>query len=228
MLEAELLASRSRVRPPQGTGPENFRGDQAAHRVSSTRNVSGVLVELGLPYIEGYKPRSNYQGASPPRSRVSLTGTRHPRQAGGRTDGQPAQGAVRRTRPRQDHRRPAGEDRGPGEPTGKPWLARKARKIDFAERTPPTADSPSRRQSAFDLERIAAGPQAGTTSPAGRVGRADIADGLGSTSCLRRGRRRQAVCEVKRPAGKFFPFYSPATRSATPRTADHSTCITPA
>lgn len=25
-------------------------------------NVSGVLAELGLPYIEGYKPRSNYQG----------------------------------------------------------------------------------------------------------------------------------------------------------------------
>ena len=26
------------------------------------QNVSAVLVELGLPYIEGYKPRSNYQG----------------------------------------------------------------------------------------------------------------------------------------------------------------------
>jgi hypothetical protein len=26
------------------------------------QNISSVLVELGLPYIEGYKPRGNYQG----------------------------------------------------------------------------------------------------------------------------------------------------------------------
>ncbi len=26
------------------------------------QNISSVLVELGLPYVEGYKPRGNYQG----------------------------------------------------------------------------------------------------------------------------------------------------------------------
>ena len=26
------------------------------------QNISGVLVEMGLPYVEGYKPRGNYQG----------------------------------------------------------------------------------------------------------------------------------------------------------------------
>ena len=26
------------------------------------QNISSVLVEMGLPYVEGYKPRGNYQG----------------------------------------------------------------------------------------------------------------------------------------------------------------------
>ena len=98
------------------------------------QNVSGVLVELGLPYIEGYKPRSNYQGILA--TEVESFLDTHPGFLE-KLAAAPTLNPVEVKQIATPDLEQIIED--PPEktiaPTTKirPWLSRKARKIDFAE-----------------------------------------------------------------------------------------------
>jgi hypothetical protein len=98
-------------------------------------NISAVLAGQGLPYIEGYKPRGNYQGLLAQEVESFL-------------DRNPSfleQLAAAPTL-NPDKAPPAGqldldaiivdppEQIGAPSPPGKPWLSRRGRRIDFAER----------------------------------------------------------------------------------------------
>lgn len=175
-------------------------------------NVSGVLVDLGLPYIDGYKPRSNYQAslattvenfldarpgflehmaAAPSLNPSTLTGstTRDIEQV---IEDPPEAIPV----PRR---------------VSKPWLSRKAMRIDFAER-----DAANRKlgmlgeQFVFDLER----------NRLNSVGRDDLAkkvvwasreigDGLGfDILSFDEADDSERMLEVKATGqGKYSPFY---------------------
>lgn len=62
MLEAELLGEPFKKSGHRKALAPNLQGRSDGSIEFKHQNVSGVLVDLGLPYIEGYKPRSNYQG----------------------------------------------------------------------------------------------------------------------------------------------------------------------
>src|SRR5947208_9347497 len=62
MLEAEVLCKSFKKSDHRKALAPRLQGRSDGSIEFKYQNVSGVLVELGLPYIEGYKPRSNYQG----------------------------------------------------------------------------------------------------------------------------------------------------------------------
>src|SRR4051794_39791369 len=62
MLEAELLDEPFKKSEHRKTLAPKLRGRSEGSIEFKHQNVSGVLVDLGLPYIGGYKPRGNYQG----------------------------------------------------------------------------------------------------------------------------------------------------------------------
>src|SRR5947208_11571811 len=62
MLEAEVLCKSFKKSDHRKALSPKLQGRSDGSIEFKHQNVSGVLVELGLPYIEGYKPRSNYQG----------------------------------------------------------------------------------------------------------------------------------------------------------------------
>jgi len=211
MLEAELLGrafkkSQHRDQLLQSL-PQRSRGSVEFKHA----NVSGVLVDLGLPYIEGYKPRSNYQGllvdeveayleqrpeflrrlehsvVLNPTERVAVPGT--------------SLGSLIEPAPERIHA---------ATPTGKPWLSRRGRHIDFVAR-----DAANRRlgeigeQFALDLERHRL-QSAGRDDLAARVVWAshEYGDGLGYDILSFDERTEQErMIEVKATGlGKFFPF----------------------
>ena len=98
-------------------------------------NVSGVLVDMGLPYIEGYKPRSNYQNILFNEVEAfldqrpdfleqwAIAPALNPTQAVRAASWNPDEIIV--APPEITHQ---------SLPTQKPWLSRKGRRIDFAER----------------------------------------------------------------------------------------------
>src|SRR5271165_6682402 len=119
------------------------------------QNISSVLVEFGLPYVEGYKPRGNYQGLLATEVESFL-------------DQRPGFLEQLAAAPTLN---PSGIRQAPSldlsqiivEPpekiiapsrTDKPWLSRKGQKIDFAEK-----DAADRRlgklgeEFVYDLER---------------------------------------------------------------------------
>ena len=100
-------------------------------------NISAVLTGLGLPYVEGYKPRGNYQGllAQEVEAYLDRNPTLLERVAGAPAVSPttpPTIGALDPERIVEDP--PAAiPNPTPAEP-GKPWRSRKGRRIDFAER----------------------------------------------------------------------------------------------
>jgi hypothetical protein len=100
------------------------------------RNISAILVGMGLPYIEGYKPARNYQRAVLPQAIEDYL-IRHPEFFDSVAEGvvlNPVAAPMLGERPVED----LFEDR-PERiiiPSGdeKPWLSRKGKKIDFARR----------------------------------------------------------------------------------------------
>ena len=100
------------------------------------QNISAVLVSMGLPYIDGYKPAKNFQKAVLPQaiddylirhSEVLQSLAESPVLNPTMTPPFPDRPAVDLFEPRPDHIIvPSGE--------AKPWLSRKGRKIDFARR----------------------------------------------------------------------------------------------
>lgn len=98
------------------------------------QNISGVLVELGLPYIEGYKPRSNYQSILASEVQAFLDNNPDFLQNLSKSP------IIDPEKPNLDikknlnlvYEKPPNEFFAPPA-TNKPWLSRKPRKIDFAE-----------------------------------------------------------------------------------------------
>jgi hypothetical protein len=212
MLEAEVLGKSFKKSEHRKALSPKLQGRSDGSIEFKHQNVSGVLVELGLPYIEGYKPRSNYQGILA--NEVESYLDNHPgfldKLAAAPTLN-PAQ--VRQlTSPNLEQiiEAPPEKTIAPTT-TSKPWLSRKARKIDFAER-----DAANRHlgrlgeQFVFDLERYRL-KAAGRDDLAQRVMWAsqDIGDGLGfDIISFDDADDTERMLEVKTTGlGKFFPFY---------------------
>ncbi len=62
MLEAELNLENYKKSDHRKALMPQLSGRSDGSVEFKHQNISSVLVELGLPYIEGYKPRGNYQG----------------------------------------------------------------------------------------------------------------------------------------------------------------------
>jgi hypothetical protein len=100
------------------------------------QNISAVLVSMGLPYIEGYKPAKHYQKAVLPQaiddylirhSQFLESLAKSPVLNPTMPPTTPDRPAVELFEPRPDHIIvPSGDD--------KPWLSRKGKRIDFARR----------------------------------------------------------------------------------------------
>jgi hypothetical protein len=176
------------------------------------QNISAVLVEMGLPYVEGYKPRGNYQGllatevetfldqhpgfldqlaAAPTLNPVSLPATSTPDLNQIIVD--PPEKIIARPR------------------TDKPWLSRRGQKIDFAEK-----DAANRKlaklgeEFVFNVERHRLREE-GRDDLASRVQWVSqtIGDGLGfDILSFDEANESERMLEVKATGlGKFFPFY---------------------
>jgi hypothetical protein len=211
MLEAELLGKSFKKSDHRKALAPKLQGRSDGSIEFKHQNVSGVLVELGLPYIEGYKPRSNYQGILA--AEVECFLDEHPgfldKLAAAPTLN-PEQGK-QISAPNFDQiiEDPPSKTVAPTT-TSKPWLSRKARKIDFAER-----DAANRHlaklgeQFVFDLERYRL-KNAGRDDLALRVWASqDIGDGLGfDILSFDDADDTERMLEVKTTGlGKFFPFY---------------------
>jgi len=211
MLEAELLAKPFRKSDHRKALSPKLQGRSDGSIEFKHQNVSGVLVELGLPYIEGYKPRTNYQRILG--TQVESFLDQHPSFFEKLVSAplvNPAQ-SPQISSPDLDQ---VIED--PPEKiiasanTGKPWLSRRSRKIDFAER-----DAVNRQLGSlgerfvFDLERYRL-KAAGRDDLAKRVVWAsqEIGDGLGfDILSFDVADEAERMLEVKTTGlGKFFPF----------------------
>lgn len=174
------------------------------------QNVSGVLVEMGLPYIDGYKPRGNYQAMLA--SEVEAYLDRRPGfleslASAPRLD-PPARAAIPDAfaiieDPPEKIIAPAAGS--------KPWVTRKPRRIDFAER-----DANNRRLGKLGEEFIVELERrrllaAGRDDLSQRVVWAsrDIGDGLGfDVLSYDEGDDSERLIEVKATGqGKFSAFY---------------------
>jgi hypothetical protein len=212
MLESELLGKSFKKSDHRKALAPKLQGRSEGSIEFKHQNVSGVLVELGLPYIEGYKPRSNYQGilATEVESFLDKHSGFLDKLAAAPTLN-PAQGQ-QLAPPNLDQiiEDPPEKTIAPTT-TSKPWLSRKVRKIDFVER-----DAANRHlaklgeQFVFDLERYRL-KNAGRDDLAQRVVWAsqDIGDGLGfDILSFDDADDTERMLEVKTTGlGKFFPFY---------------------
>lgn len=212
MLEKELLGdSYSKSEHRKSLSPR-LEGRSTGSIEFKHQNVSSVLVELSLPYIEGYKPRGNYQES------LAVAVEDFLEQSPGLLERLAAAPKINPTQ----HIQPAVRDwqsvveLPPDKiiaPTsaGKPWLTRRKRKIDFAER-----DSMNRHlgrlgeQFVVDFERHRLN-SAGRDDLAQRVlwASREIGDGLGfDVLSFNEHDDSELMLEVKATGlGKFFPFY---------------------
>jgi hypothetical protein len=212
MLEAELLGKSFKKSDHRKALAPKLAGRSDGSIEFKHQNISAVLVELGLPYIEGYKPRGNYQGLLATEVETLLD------QRSGFLDRlaeapalNPAQ-VVQLTSPNLDEiiEDPPERTFAPKSPA-KPWLSRKAKKIDFAQR-----DAANRQlaklgeQFVFNLERYRL-KATGRDDLAQRVVWAsqDIGDGLGfDIISFDEADDSERMLEIKTTGlGKFFPFY---------------------
>ena len=212
MLEAELLGKTYKKSEHRKSLIPQLSGRSEGSIEFKHQNVSGVLVELGLPYIEGYKPRSNYQSILATQVESFLD------QRPGFLQQMASAPVLNPTQPKPIAKPNFDEViEDPPEKIfapsvfGKPWLSRKARKIDFAER-----DAANRQlgklgeQFVFELERYRL-LLAGRDDLAQKVVWAsqDIGDGLGfDIISFDEADDSERMLEVKATGlGKFFPFY---------------------
>ena len=175
-------------------------------------NVSGVLVDLGLPYIDGYKPCSNYQASLATEVEAFLDG--RPGFLENLAETPSLNPLTLTVSPTQDIERVI-EDPPEAIPAAKrltkPWLSRKAMRIDFAER-----DAANRRlgtlgeQFVLDLERHRLNC-AGRDDLAKKIVWAsrEIGDGLGfDILSFDEADDSERMLEVKATGqGKYSPFY---------------------
>lgn len=212
MLESEILGKSFKKSDHRKALAPQLSGRSEGSIEFKHQNVSGVLVELGLPYIEGYKPRGNYQGLLA--TEVERFLEQHPSFLDKLAQApilNPAQGQqVVAPNLSQIIEAPPEKIISPST-MSKPWLSRKARKIDFAER-----DAANRHlgklgeQFVYDLERFRL-KSAGRDDLAQKVVWASqtIGDGLGfDIISFDEADDSERMLEVKATGlGKFFPFY---------------------
>jgi hypothetical protein len=211
MLQAELNGEAYRKSEHRKVLIPQLQGRSEGSVEFKHQNISAVLVEMGLPYVEGYKPRGNYQGllatevesfldqhagfldqlAAAPTLNPSSVPSVSPDLSQIVVD--PPEKIIAPTR------------------TDKPWKSMRGQKIDFAER-----DAANRKlaklgeEFVYDLERHRLKD----------VGRDDlvlrvqwvsqtIGDGLGfDILSFDEGDDSERMLEVKATGlGKFFPFY---------------------
>lgn len=212
MLEAELLGKKYKKSEHRKALTPQLSGRSDGSVEFKHQNVSGVLVELGLPYIEGYKPRSNYQSILATEVESFLD------QRPGFLQQLASAPTLNPTQPKPVAR-PNLEDviEDPPEKilapsaSRKPWLTRKARKIDFAE-----LDAANRQlgrlgeEFVFQLEkyRLLLAGRDDLAQKAVWASR-DIGDGLGfDILSFDEADDSERMLEVKATGlGKFFPFY---------------------
>lgn len=212
MLEAELLGKAYKKSDHRKALAPKLMSRSDGSIEFKHQNISGVLVELGLPYIEGYKPRGNYQGLLA--TEVESFLDKHPEFLESLSSS-----------PLLNPEKPAAVDaahideiiEAPPEKmiapamSSKPWLSLKGRKIDFAER-----DAANRtlakvgEKFVFDLERHRL-KSGGRDDLAQKViwASQDIGDGLGfDIISFDETDDSKRMLEVKTTGlGKFFPFY---------------------
>jgi hypothetical protein len=212
MLEAEILGNPFKKSDHRKALAPKLQGRSDGAIEFKHQNVSGVLVELGLPYIEGYKPRSNFQGILA--SEVESFLDQHPdflEKLASAPAINPEQ-VKQISTPNLDQIIEAPPEKIVAPTyTSKPWLSRKVRRLDFAER-----DAANRRlgrlgeQFVFDLERYRL-MAAGRDDLAQRVVWAsqEIGDGLGfDILSFDDADDTERMLEVKTTGlGKFSPFY---------------------
>jgi hypothetical protein len=212
MLESESLGRAYKKSEHRKALAPQLSGRSEGSIEFKHQNVSSVLVEMGLPYIEGYKPRSNYQ---------SLLATEVERYLERRPDFLEQLASSPQLNPNQPQivtrwnlttviEDPPERIFAPAT-AAKPWLSRKGRKIDFAER-----DAANRtlgrlaEQFVFDIERYRLN-EAGRDDLAQKVVWAsrDLGDGLGfDIISFDETDESERMLEVKGTGlGKFFPFY---------------------
>jgi hypothetical protein len=179
-------------------------------------NISAVLAGQGLPYIEGYKPRGNYQNLLSTEVEAFLDA--HSEFLAQLADA-PSLNPVQP--PRADQldldaviEAPPDQILAP-EAAGRPWLSRKGRRIDFAER-----DAANRQLGKMGEQFVMALEQhrlreVGRDDLAGKVQwvAETIGDGLGfDVLSFDDADDSERLIEVKTTGlGKFFPFYVTAT-----------------
>ncbi len=174
-------------------------------------NISGVLVGLGLPYVEGYKPRGNYQMLLADKVAAFLDARPH-------LLDQMRQAPLVSPASLPDLRpfKPGEVVEGPPEKIllperqSKPWLTLKGRRIDFAER-----DAANRRLGDigeefalwYERQRLIAAGRGDLAAKVRWVAR-DIGDGLGfDILSFDEADDSELYVEVKATGlGKYFPF----------------------
>lgn len=212
MLEAEL-----REQPYKKSDHRKSLIPQLSGRSKSSvefkhQNLSGVLVAMGLPYIEGYKPRSNYQSILTEEVESYLE------QRPNFLQELAASPVLNPTQPKSIPNplltelieEPPEKNIAPNA-TDKPWLSRKVRNVDFAAK-----DAANRQlgnlgeQFVFDLEKYRLN-LAGRDDLAKRViwASRDIGDGLGfDIISFDETDDSERMLEVKATGqGKFSSFY---------------------
>ena len=175
-------------------------------------NVSAVLVHMGLPYIDGYKPRGNYQALLAEKVEGFLE--QHPdffeQLAEARVISPQAMPSMPAGAAQDFFEQPPDRIEAPNQ-TAQPWIERKGRRIDF-----PRRDADNRKlgklgeKFALDLEQRRLKEQ-GRDDLAGRVEWiADTrGDGIGfDILSFDEKDDSERFVEVKTTGlGKFFPFY---------------------
>ena len=212
MLEKELLGKAFNKAEHRRSLAPKLAGRSDGSIEFKHANISAVLTGLGLPYVEGYKPRGNYQSllAQEVEAFLDKNPTFMEQLAGAPTinpDKAPPSDVLDLDKIIED---PPAEIIGPKE-SGKPWLSRKGRKIDFAQR-----DALNRQLAKLGEEFVVLLERhrlllAGRDDLSRKVlwAAVEIGDGLGfDVLSFDDQDESEKLIEVKTTGlGKFFPFY---------------------
>jgi hypothetical protein len=212
MLRAELLG-QAYSKTEHRTALSRSLSDRSKGSIEfKHQNISAVLIGLGLPYIEGYKPRSNYQALLVNSVRDFVQ--EHPAYFDDLAETarvNPAQAPLAATLPVAEIFVPPPDEIIVPHHADQPWLSRKGRKIDFARR-----DAENRRLGKLGEQWVVNVEKRRLLE----VGRDDLAnkvewmsdtsgDGLGyDVLSFDEAKDAEKLIEVKTTGlGKFFPFY---------------------
>lgn len=212
MLEKELLGKPLNKTEHRRSLAPKLAGRSDGSIEFKHANISAVLTGLGLPYVEGYKPRGNFQTllAQEVEAFLDKNPTFMEQLEAAPTinpDKAPPSEALDLDTIIED---PPAEIIGPKE-SGKPWLSRRGRKIDFAQR-----DALNRQLAKLGEEFVVHLERhrlvlAGRDDLSRKVMwvAVEIGDGLGfDVLSFDDQDESEKLIEVKTTGlGKFFPFY---------------------